>query len=112
VLPAQARDCQISLIRLYGYGSRQADEYPGKPGVSSPIPLFRQARWLGGLGTVSRIAPTLSGPVTTPRNDVQIVVTEYSFADLTGKSLRERAEALVGLAHPEFRESLVRAALD
>ena len=63
-------------------------------------------------GSVSRIVSALSGPVTTPRNDVQIIVTEYGAADLTGKSLRERAEALVGLAHPAFRESLVQAAHD
>ncbi|MDE2404481.1 MAG: acetyl-CoA hydrolase/transferase family protein [Sphingomonadales bacterium] len=57
-------------------------------------------------GTVSRIVPALDGPVTTPRNDTQIVVTEYGWADLTGLSLKERAEALIGLAHPKFREQL------
>jgi len=60
-------------------------------------------------GTVSRIVPMLKGPVTTPRNDVQIVVTEYGAIDLTGLTLRQRAEALVGLAHPAFREALARA---
>jgi itaconate CoA-transferase len=57
-------------------------------------------------GTVSRIVPTLQGPVTTPRNDTQIIVTEYGWADLKGKSLAERAEALIGLAHPKFRDEL------
>jgi itaconate CoA-transferase len=47
--------------------------------------------------------------VTTPRNDTQIVVTEYGWIDLRGKSLRERAEALVGIAHPRFREALARS---
>lgn len=61
-------------------------------------------------GTVSRIVPRLSGPVTTPRNDTQIVVTEFGWADLRGKSLAERAQALIGLAHPDFREGLERAA--
>jgi itaconate CoA-transferase len=60
-------------------------------------------------GTVSRIVPQLQGPVTTPRNDTHIVVTEYGWADLKGKSLRERAEALIGLADPKFREELGRA---
>jgi itaconate CoA-transferase len=60
-------------------------------------------------GTVSRIVPRLQGPVTTPRNDTHIVVTEYGWVDLKGKSLRERAEALIGIAHPRFREGLSRA---
>lgn len=60
-------------------------------------------------GTVSRILPQLQGPVTTPRNDTHIVVTEYGWVDLKGKSLRERAEALIGIAHPRFREELSRA---
>jgi len=60
-------------------------------------------------GTVSRIVPALEGPVTTPRNDTHIVVTEYGWADLKGKSLRQRAEALIGLAHPKFRAELARS---
>jgi itaconate CoA-transferase len=57
-------------------------------------------------GTASRIVPRLSGPVTTPRNDVHIVVTEFGAADLRGKSLAERARALIGIAHPQFRDAL------
>ena len=56
--------------------------------------------------------PRLHGPVTTPRNDTHIVVTEFGWADLKGKTLRERATALIGLAHPRFREELERAAHD
>ena len=47
--------------------------------------------------------------MTTPRNDTHIVVTEYGSADLKGKTLRQRAEALVGIAHPKFREELAKA---
>jgi itaconate CoA-transferase len=61
-------------------------------------------------GTISRIVPKLSGPVTVPRNDIHIVVTEFGCADLRGKSLAERAADLIGLAHPDFRELLARAA--
>ncbi|MCJ2179701.1 acetyl-CoA hydrolase/transferase family protein [Novosphingobium album (ex Hu et al. 2023)] len=61
-------------------------------------------------GTVSRISAALSGPVTTPRNDTHIVVTEYGWTNLKGKSAAERARALIGLAHPDFREELQRAA--
>nr|WP_066280039.1 acetyl-CoA hydrolase/transferase C-terminal domain-containing protein [Sphingomonas sp. CCH9-F2] len=59
-------------------------------------------------GTVSRIVPALTGPVTTPRNETQIVVTEYGWVDLKGKSVSERARALIGIAHPDFREALAR----
>ena len=61
-------------------------------------------------GTVSRIVPQLQGPVTTPRNDTHIVATEFGWVDLKGKSLRARAEALIGIAHPRFRDELSRAA--
>lgn len=60
-------------------------------------------------GTISRIAPLLKGPVTTPRNDVQVVVTEHGWADLSGKTLRQRAEALIALAEPRFRAELERS---
>lgn len=60
-------------------------------------------------GTVSRIVPQIEGPVTTPRNDVQWIVTEFGAADLRGKSLRQRAEAMIGLAHPRFRDELAKA---
>lgn len=61
-------------------------------------------------GTVSRIVPNLQGPVTTPRNDVHWIVTEYGAANLRGKSLRERADALIALAHPRFRDELAKSA--
>ena len=60
-------------------------------------------------GTVSRIVPALDGPVTTPRNDTQIIVTEHGWADLKGKTIRQRAEAMIALAHPKFREELARS---
>ena len=59
-------------------------------------------------GTVSRIKPTLSpgAVVTTSKNDVNYVVTEYGIADLRGKTVSERTKALIQLAHPKFREEL------
>ena len=59
-------------------------------------------------GTVSRITPTLrqgAGVVTT-RAHVRTIVTEYGVAELFGLSLRERAEALIAIAHPDFRDEL------
>ncbi|MCW3490952.1 acetyl-CoA hydrolase/transferase family protein, partial [Dethiobacter alkaliphilus] len=59
-------------------------------------------------GTISRIVPKLShgAVVTTSRNDVDHVVTEYGVAKLRGKSIRERALALIQIAHPDFRDEL------
>jgi acyl-CoA hydrolase len=48
--------------------------------------------------------------VTTPRSDVMYVVTEYGMVNLKGKSVPERAQALISIAHPDFREGLEREA--
>ena len=61
-------------------------------------------------GKASRIVPRLDGPVTTPRNDTHIIATEHGWTNLKGKSTSERARALIGLAAPEFRDSLTAAA--
>jgi 4-hydroxybutyrate CoA-transferase len=65
-------------------------------------------------GTVSRIVPMLAAgtAVSIPRNDIHWVVTEYGAVDLRGKSLRDRARLLISIAHPDFRESLEKAARD
>ena len=65
-------------------------------------------------GAVSRIVPRLSenAVVTTPRNDTHYLVTEFGIANLKGKSTRERALAIIDLAHPNFRDELLRAAED
>lgn len=59
-------------------------------------------------GTTSRIVPFLAegAAVTTSRNDVDYVVTEYGVAKLKGKTLKQRAESLISIAHPDFREIL------
>lgn len=61
-------------------------------------------------GTVSRIVARLDGPVTVPRNDVHIIVTEHGRAELKGRSDAERARALIAVADPKFREELERSA--
>ena len=48
--------------------------------------------------------------VTTPRTDVMYVVTEYGMVNLKGRSVAERARALIGIAHPDFRAQLEREA--
>ncbi|HBH89830.1 acetyl-CoA hydrolase/transferase C-terminal domain-containing protein [Ponticaulis sp.] len=61
-------------------------------------------------GAVSRIVPELTGPVTTPRNDVDTVVTEFGVAQLIGLSGEERARAMIALAHPDHRAELEASA--
>lgn len=74
------------------------------PGGKSIIALPSTA----AKGTVSRIVMELDAgsAVSTSRNDVQYVITEYGTADLRGKTLRQRAASLVEIAHPDFRERL------
>jgi acyl-CoA hydrolase len=58
-------------------------------------------------GRISRIVPRLGdGVVTTARCDADVVVTEHGIAELKGRSVRERARALIAVAHPDFRRDL------
>jgi len=61
-------------------------------------------------GSLSKIVPTMSGPVTTARSDVDVIVTEFGAAELKGQTLAERTRRLIAIAHPDFREDLERAA--
>ncbi|MBU9612948.1 acetyl-CoA hydrolase [Burkholderia multivorans] len=61
-------------------------------------------------GAHSRIVTTLSGPVTVPRSDACVIVTEYGIADLRGLSLAQRVPKMIAIAHPDHRERLARAA--
>lgn len=63
-------------------------------------------------GTISRIVPALKpgAGVVTSRGDVHYVITEYGVAELFGKSIQERAKALINIAHPNFRDELTKYA--
>lgn len=63
-------------------------------------------------GKISRIRPTLSegAIVTTHKNDIDYIVTEYGAVRLRGKTLKERTKALISIAHPDFREELTEEA--
>ncbi len=87
---------QVDFVRA---GSRS-------PGGRSIIALPATARG----GTLSRIVVALSGPVTTARSEVDVIVTEFGAAELRGQSLAERTRRLIAIAHPDFREALDRAA--
>jgi 4-hydroxybutyrate CoA-transferase len=77
----------------------------GKPIIALPSTTSRGA---------TRIVPTLQpgASVVTTRAHVRFIVTEYGVADLYGRSLRERARALIEISHPDHREELERAALE
>ena len=65
-------------------------------------------------GAISRIVPTLTpgAIVTTLKNTVDNVVTEHGVAELQGRTLRERARALIAVADPRHRETLERSAAE
>ncbi len=75
----------------------------GKPIIALPSTASK--------GKVSRIVPTLApgAGVVTTRGHVHWIVTEYGAVDLFGRSLRQRADALISVAHPDFRGELRRA---
>jgi acetyl-CoA hydrolase len=64
--------------------------------------------------TISRIVTQLrpGAGVTTSRNDVHFIATEFGVADLWGRSIAERVRALVNIAHPDFRDDLLAYARD
>ena len=76
----------------------------GKPIIALPSTASK--------GSISRIVSTLTpgAGVVTTRGDVHYIVTEYGVADLHGRSIRERALALIHIAHPDFREALMEDA--
>lgn len=63
-------------------------------------------------GQVSRVVPRLGSgaAITTPRMDVHYLVTEYGVVNLKGRSTRDRALDIISIAHPRFREALLREA--
>lgn len=92
---------QVDFIR----GAAEALDGKGKP-----IIAFQSVTVKGYSKIVPLIKPG-AGVVTT-RGHVRYVVTEYGIADLFGKNLRQRAHALISIAHPDHREKLEKAAIE
>jgi acyl-CoA hydrolase len=97
--------------RYWSGSGGQADFARGamySPGGQGFVVLPSTARG----GTVSRIVPRLApgSAVTTMKNTVDKVVTEYGVAELRGRGIHERTRALIAIAHPDFQDDLAREA--
>jgi acyl-CoA hydrolase len=112
---------QIDLLGQCGSESLGHAPYSGTGGQSDFVRAANRSR--GGKAfivvpstakadTISRIVPSLSPGthVSTSKNDINYVVTEYGVAQLRGKSAGQRARELIGIAHPNFRGELTDAA--
>jgi acetyl-CoA hydrolase len=60
-------------------------------------------------GARTRIVPRIEGPVSTPRSDAAVIVTEHGVADLRALTLSKRIDSLIAIAHPDDRDELERA---
>ncbi len=104
--------CADSIgTRLYSGVGGQLDFMRGAARSKGGLPIVGMLSTARS-GTVSRIVPTLaegSGVVTT-RYDVHDVVTEFGVAHLYGKTIRQRAKALIAVTHPQFKEELTAVA--
>lgn len=112
---------QIDLLGQCGSESLGVKPYSGTGGQSDFVRASNRSR--GGKAfivlpstakgdTISRIVPTLSPGthVSTSKNDIDHVATEFGVVRLRGLSARERARALIGIAHPDFRAELTEQA--
>jgi len=114
-------------VDLYGQVCSESSGIDQKTGTGGQLDfIFGAFMSRGGKGIISlsstfkdkdgklhsRIVPTIDpgSIVTVPRSIVQYVTTEYGMVQLKGKSTWERAEALISIAHPDFREELIREA--
>jgi acyl-CoA hydrolase len=112
---------QIDLLGQCGSESLGHAPYSGTGGQSDFVRAANRSR--GGKAfivlpstakgdTLSRIVPSLSPGthVSTSKNDIDYVVTEYGVAQLRGKSAQQRARELIAIAHPDFRSELTEQA--
>lgn len=108
---------QIDLVGQCGSESQGFKPYSGTGGQADFVRAANRSR--GGKAfivlpstakddTISRISPVLNPGthVTTSKNDINYVVTEYGVAQLRGKSAQQRARELIAIAHPKFRDEL------
>jgi 4-hydroxybutyrate CoA-transferase len=99
--------------RIFSGIGGQVDFLRGAARSKGGLPIITMPSTARG-GTCSRIVPSLhpGAGVVTSRGDVHYVVTEHGVADLHGKTLRQRAEALIAIADPKFRDALTDWAVE
>ncbi len=109
-LTGQVCSDSIGTFIYSGFGG-QVDFIRGAARSKGGKPVIAVSSTAKG-GTISRIVPMLKpgAGVVTSRADVHYVVTEFGTAKLFGKNLRERAEALIKIAHPDHQEEILAAA--
>jgi len=97
--------------KLYSGVGGQLDFIYGASRSEGGVPIIALPATAKG-GTISRITPMLKqgAGIVTSRYHVHYVVTEYGIADLYGKTIRQRAQALIRVAAPQFRDELTRVA--
>lgn len=95
--------------RLYSGVGGQLDFIYGASRAKGGVPIIALPSTAKNFSRIVASLKPGAGVVTT-RNHVRFVVTEYGIADLYGKSIRQRAQALINVAHPQFREELTRQA--
>ncbi|HEX3110324.1 MAG TPA: acetyl-CoA hydrolase/transferase C-terminal domain-containing protein, partial [Thermoanaerobaculia bacterium] len=98
---------------IYSGVGGQMDFMRGAALSNGGVPIIALPSTAAG-GKQSRIVTTLraGGGVVTTRGHVHWIVTEYGAVDLWGKTLRERADLLISIAHPDFRAELQREVRD
>lgn len=104
--------CSDSIgTRIYSGVGGQVDFIRGAAHSRNGKPIIALPATAKG-GEMSRVVPTVKpgGGIVTTRADVRYVVTEFGIADLFGKNLRQRAEALIQVAAPQFRDELIKEA--
>lgn len=105
-LMGQVSSESIGLTQFSGVGG-QVDYVRGASMAKGGKSIIAIPSTASG-GKLSRIVPFIDkgSAITTSRNDVHYVVTEYGIANLKGKTLKERARRLIDIAHPDFRGAL------
>ncbi len=109
--------CADSIgTRLYSGVGGQLDFIRGAARAKGGKPVIALASTVTTSSgeSFSRIVPILKrgAGVVTSRNDVHLIVTEFGVADLYGKTIRQRAKALIDVAHPDHRAELEDAAIE
>lgn len=95
--------------KLYSGVGGQLDFIYGASRSNGGVPIIALPSTAKQYSRIVAMLKPGAGVVTT-RNHVRYVVTEYGVADLYGKTIRQRAKALINIAHPQFREELTRQA--